>query len=308
MLKPWLRITRLPLAPTAVCDVVACTLFALSVGGRGASSLQLPVWLLLGLTSLLIYAFGMALNDLADREVDRWKDASRPLPSGELRAGPVTVAVLLFGSGALVLGAFLGALIPVAVAVCFALLYDTVLKRSLVGGALAMGAVRFSNASLAAWMIVYAGQAPVSVLLAPACIGLYSASVIVLSTTEDHPHPQRVWIARVMASLAFIGAALLAWLLGGQPTLGLGVAFGITTSTLFGRTPRPGPPKRMVLEMLLGLYWLAAVVAGGWHDGTLGGAVTSSFFALVVAWLLAIGSQLAIRALRKKPAATLTPA
>jgi len=272
------------------------------VGDRGASSIEPMIWLAIAATSMLTYAFGMALNDLADLEVDRFKDPSRPLPSGDLRAGPVTFAVLLFGSGALALGMLLGALLPVAMAVCFALLYDTVLKRSLVTGALAMGGVRFANAAVMAWVLVDARDAPLTVLLAPACIGLYSASVIVLSTTEDVDRPRRLWIARTMAAAAFIGAALVVWLVGGQPTLGLGVAFGITTSTLFGRTPKPGPPKRMVLEMLLGLYWLAAVIAGGWHDGTLGGAVAVSFFALLVAWGLAIGSQLAIRALRKPPA------
>ncbi len=51
--------------------------------------------------------------------------------------------------------------------------------------------------------------------------------------------------------------------------------------------------------MLLGLYWLAAVLAGVAHDGTVPGALTVSFVALVIAWLLAIGSQLFIRWLRR---------
>ncbi len=301
MLKPWLRITRLPLAPTAVCDVIACSLLAVAASGQTLTSAQLPVWLALAATSLFIYAFGMTLNDLADREVDQLKDASRPLPSGDLGVRSVSVAVGLFAIGALSLGAYVGALPCVAMALVCAALYDTRLKRSLVGGAITMGLVRASNASLAAWMLVVSGAAPWPVLLAPACIGLYSAAVIVLSRTEDEDRPELVWVSRCLAAAAFIGAALLAWLLGGQPTLGLCVAFGITTSTLFGRTPKPGPPKRMVLEMLLGLYWLAAVIAGGWHDGTLAGAVTVSFFALVIAWALAVGSQLAIRALRKRP-------
>lgn len=301
MLKPWLRITRLPLAPTAVCDVIAVSLLAVAVSGERVTASQVPTWLLLGATSLLIYAFGMTLNDLADREVDRFKDASRPLPSGDLSVAAVSVAVVLFAGGALALGIYLDVWPCVATALVLAALYDTVLKRSLVAGAAAMGLVRASNASLVAWPLFLGGSVPWALLLAPACIGLYSASVIVLSTTEEFDRPRRIWIARMMASGAFIGAALLAWLLGGQPTLGLGVAFGVTSSTLFGRTPKPGPPKRMVLEMLLGLYWLAAVIAGGWHDGTLGGAVIVGFTALVIAWVLAVGSQLAIRALRKKP-------
>ncbi len=301
MLKPWLRITRLPLAPTAVCDVVACSLFALACAGGDAAGVGIATWAQICATSLLIYAFGMTLNDLADREVDRFKDASRPLPSGDLKPGAVTVAVVLFAAGALALGVALGVWPCVLTALVFAALYDTWLKRSLVGGAITLGLVRASNAALVAWMLVVQGDVSWWVLLAPACIGLYAAGVIVLSTTEDAERPQRIWWARGMAASAFIGAALLVWILGGQPTLGLGVAFGITTSTLFGRTPKPGPPKRMVLEMLLGLYWLAAVIAGGWHDGTLERAVIVSFSALVVAWALAIATQLLIRWLRKRP-------
>jgi hypothetical protein len=80
------------------------------------------------------------------------------------------------------------------------------------------------------------------------------------------------------------------------------VAFGVSSSTLFGRTPKPGPAKRQVLEMLLGLFWLAAIVAGGAHGGDLGTSFIVGLAALAAAWLLAIGAQLAIRWLRKRPA------
>ena len=69
------------------------------------------------------------------------------------------------------------------------------------------------------------------------------------------------------------GAATLVWVLGGVPTFGVMAAFGVASSTLFGRTPRTtvvkqwreasaSPAKAQVLEMLLGLYWLAAVHCG----------------------------------------------
>ena len=155
---------------------------------------------------------------------------------------------------------------------------------------------------------------PWPVLLGPLCLGLYSAGVVVLSTTEDEAaqdqaHDRRVWVARGLSATAFVFAATLVWIIGGLPTLGIMVAFGVASSTLFGRTPRttmmragvqvPRPAKAQVLEMLLGLYWLAAVLAGGGHDGSLASSLTVSFLALVGAWLLAIGSQLLIRSLRR---------
>ncbi len=307
MLRPWLRIVRLPLAATAVCDVLACTLLAWMSAGRVMAT-DLLAWStardlgLLALTALLVYAAGMAGNDLADRHVDAAKAPDRPLPRGTLRARTVAIFVGLCVAGALALGGGpAGSRGVVGVALLLALAYDGGLKRRVVPGAATMGGVRAANASYAVLPLVLTGAASWWVLLAPLAIGLYSGGVTILSTTEEDgvaAHPERLWAARVLAAGAFVLAAGVAWLIGGQPTLGIGVAFGITTSTLFGRTPKAGPEKRMVLEMLLGLYWLAAVLAGGWHDGTLGGAVIVSFAALVTAWALAVGSQLFIRALR----------
>ncbi len=300
MLKPWLRIVRLPLAATPVCDVVACTLLGWMSAGLVVRASDLASWGLLAATSVLIYFAGMAANDLADMEVDRLKDPSRPLPSGDLKPLAVGVLVALCAGGAIAIGGGpFGSRWAVLAAVACAFVYDFVVKNAYLPGVLAMGGVRAANASIALWPLVLSGAAAWYVLLAPLAIGLYAAGVTALSTTEDEDHPERLWTARVLAATAFIIAAALAWLVGGFPTLGIGVAFGITTSTLFGRTPKPGPRKRMVLEMLLGLFWLAAVIAGGWNDGTIQGSVIVGFAALVVAWALAVGSQLLIRALRK---------
>jgi len=312
VLRAWLRITRLPLAPTAIYDSAACALLALGAARLPLDTLGPVDWIQLGVTSLLLYAAGMAANDLADRKVDARKAPSRPLPSGALKPAAVMAAVLLFAGGAILLGGGpAGYRWAVAAAVVFAGLYDFACKQSLVGGALAMGAVRAANASIAVWPFVLSGAAPGAVLLGPLLIGLYSAGVIVLSTTEDLPPeaaPDRVWIARVFSAVAFVGAATLVWILGGLLTLGAMVAFGVASSALFGRTPRttmrrdgavvPRPVKAQVREMLLGLYWLAAVLAGGGHDGTFEQSLIIAFCALVLAWVLAIGSQLMIRQLR----------
>ena len=71
MLKPWLRIVRLPLAATPVCDVLACTLLGWMSAGRAFDVAQLGSWGLLAATSLLIYFAGMAANDLADEAIPK---------------------------------------------------------------------------------------------------------------------------------------------------------------------------------------------------------------------------------------------
>jgi hypothetical protein len=302
LLKAWLRIVRLPLAPTAVADSLACALLASAAAGASMGSV-LDVLALAG-TSLCVYAFGMAANDWADRDTDRLKEPRRPLPSGALSPSAVAIALVLFAAGALALGGGArGERVAVAAAVLFAALYDFGLKRGVVVGSLAMGATRAANASIAVWPWVLAGEISWIVLLAPLCIGLYSTGVTLLSTTEEVEAPGRVWASRILAAIAFGVAATVAWVVGGLPTLGVGVAFGVASSTLFGRTPRPGPAKKQVLEMLLGLYWLAYVIASGGHDGSMVRWGVVALAGLVLAWGLAIGSQLIVRWLRPPPPA-----
>jgi len=293
-----MRLIRAPLAATAAFDSTACLLLGLRLAERSPASIEVSDWILLALTSLLIYSAGMAANDLADRRLDRRKHPGRPLPRGVL--SPLGAALGVGGLAAAALwlgGGPAGHTGTVAVALVLAGLYDFALKRFLVAGAVAMGAVRMANASLGLWPLLARRPEAWPVLFAPLLIGLYAAGVTVLSTTEDVQAPRRLAVARALAALAFAGAAALSWILGGLPTLGVAVAFGVASSTIFGRTPRPGPARKQVLEMLLGLYWLAAVLAGGGHAGTLESAVLYSFFALVLAWILVLGSQLWIRAL-----------
>lgn len=314
MLRSWIRVTRLPLAATAVCDSAACAMLALGAARLPLSTFAATDWLLLASTSLLLYLTGMAANDLADREIDARKDPRRPIPSGALSGRAVALAVVLLGTGAVLLGGGpRGEVYVVGAALACALLYDFVVRTPLVAAAASMGSVRLLNASIAVVPLVVSGAAPWPVLFGPLCIGLYSAGVTILSTTEEGDVPareknRRLWTARIISALAFSAAAVLVWILGGVPTFGVMVAFGVASSAVFARTPKthtmrdgeriPRPAKAQVLEMLLGLYWLAAVLAGAGHDGTIQNAVIVSLGACVVAWGLAIGSQLFIRALR----------
>ncbi len=307
MIKPWLRIVRLPLAPTAMCDALACGALAWCVAGLDIGAIPAAAWWQLALTSALIYFVGMAANDLADRTVDREKDPSRPLPSGDLKPWMVALFILLCAGGAVFVGGGPRGFTPAVIAALgCALLYDFGGKaKDGLGGPLLLGLTRFSNASVAVWPIVLEKDATWALLLAPACVGLYATGVTLLSQGEDRePQPHGgdagTRAMRILTVIAFATAAVLVWILGGMPTLGVAVAFGVSTSTLFGRTPRPGPVKKQVLEMLLGLYWLAAVIAGGAHDGEVGTAMIVGLAALVAAWGLAVGSQLMIRWLRKQ--------
>lgn len=292
MLKDLLRFLRVPLAPTAACDGVACLLLALGAGSVAGSPGVLD-WALLVATSLCIYGFGMGLNDWADRERDRRLNPARPLPSGRLAPALALGVVLLLGAGALALGGGpLGSWEAVGLALLLAASYDLAAKHALVPGALAMGGVRAVNAAIAVLPLVRSGLAPAWTLLAPLAVGCWSAAVSVLSTTEEEASAARVRSARLLALLALAGAATLAMVAAGRVTLASVLAAASVLSLAFGKVPKPGPVKRQVLEMLLGLYLVAAVIAGG------SGRWEVEVGALVVAFGLTYLTQRMIFALR----------
>jgi hypothetical protein len=293
-LVPWLRLVRLPLAPTAAWDVVTAGALALAAAGLPLERYPLEAWGRAVLAALLVYGAGMAGNDLADRERDRVLAPDRPLPAGQIRPRAAALLVAVLAALALLVSGFVPrAREPVALALALALLYDFALKHRLVPGALAMGGVRMANASLLVWPLVVAGVAPWQALLGPLAIGLYSAAVLVWSSLEEGPSTARTWTARALAAAAFtLAGAVGAWVAGGL-TLGVFLAVGAVSSLLFGRTPRPGPPKRQVLEMLLGLYFLGVCLASA-----ASGQVGLLALALALAWIWV--SQRLVRALRPR--------
>jgi len=297
--RDWFRLVRAPLAPTAACDAVACALLARGPGVAGAATPPTVLdLLLLAATSALVYGAGMAGNDLADRRRDETIHPDRPLPARRIGVPAAVALVVLLAAGAVALGGGpLGDRRAVVAALAFAALYDGVLKRSVALGAVAMGLVRAANASSGVLALVVSGAASPIALAGPALVGLYASSVTVLSTAEEQPsrEPARRRLACAVATVVFLGAAALAVVGADGLVFAAFPAFAIASSAAFGRVPRKGPVKRQVLEMLLGLYWLDAVLACGGAKGSDWGLALGAFAG---AYALILLSQLAIRALR----------
>jgi len=108
----WLRLIRAALAPTIAWDVLAgllaCTPAIAHAGGDGGGvSLGDPfqarfLWPLAAL--LCAYHGGMALNDWADRHIDREAGRRRPLVDGSLPpAAGLALALVLLGTSAAIL-------------------------------------------------------------------------------------------------------------------------------------------------------------------------------------------------------------
>lgn len=297
--RDWLRFVRAPLCLTAAFDAVACALLARGPGlGTGAPPLAWRDALLLAATSVLVYLAGMGGNDLADRRRDRTLHPDRPLPAGRIAPAAALVVVLLLAAGAVLVGGgpagdrrlVVGALVAAAA-------YDLAAKRRVVPGAVVMGSVRALNAATGVVPLVVAGLASPLALVGPLLVGLYAGGITFLSAAEDRPvrEARARLVARGATVVAFGGGGALA-LLGAQGVAFTALfAFPVVLSAVFDRVPRKGPVKRQVLEMLLGYFWLDAVLAGGAAPGSdwalALGALGAAYAAIVL-------SQLAVRALR----------
>lgn len=294
-MKAWLRLARIPLAPTAATDALAVGLLAHQAAGADVAA---TVWWAVGAAAVATYVLGMVLNDWADRHVDATSARERPLPSGAVR--PPAALALALAAAAAALGAAVvaGSWPAVAAALALAALYDLGAKRHDVGGAVVLGLARSANAAQVPVALLLAGQGTALGLAAALVPGVYAAAITLHSTNEEHVlaarGPRYTIPVRALASGAFAGAALLALVARGGITLGALLAVGVITSTAFGRTPRKGSIKRQVLEMLLGFYVLAYVLA----SGTLAGDWVVAIGGLALAWLLILGSQVLVRALR----------
>jgi 4-hydroxybenzoate polyprenyltransferase len=142
MLRPLLRLARIPNVFTAFSNVAAGVLLARG-GGFESDDLALVF------ASGALYTGGMTLNDYFDRQVDAKERPERPIPKGEI--APRTAARLGFALMAigLALAAWHGVwrFVVAGLLATAIVLYDAWLKNTALGP-LAMGSCRALNVGL----------------------------------------------------------------------------------------------------------------------------------------------------------------
>ncbi|MHB1558494.1 MAG: UbiA family prenyltransferase [Isosphaeraceae bacterium] len=205
-LTAYLQLVRLPNVLTAAADSLAGWLLA------GGSLSELSGWLPIAGASMVLYASGMALNDLFDIEVDRGERPGRPLPSGRVS---VRSAAWLGGLGlalgpelAMAGGGYAAAAVAVALALCI-LGYDAGLKRTPLGPVV-MGACRGLN------LLMGLAHAPrlggPTAWCAAGAFGLFVTGITLISRNEARGGDRRGLIAGLIvedvALLGLVGASL----------------------------------------------------------------------------------------------------
>ncbi len=151
VLKGYLRLIRPANLPTAAADILAGVALAgisMDTDYMTVDGLRLfPSILYLVLASVSLYASGVVLNDVFDREVDRIERPERPIPSGLISVRNATI----FGILLMIIGicfAFLINPLSGGIAILLALsivAYDGFSKKYAIAGPLNMGVCRAIN-------------------------------------------------------------------------------------------------------------------------------------------------------------------
>jgi len=203
-LRSWLQLLRAPNLFTVPGDAWAGMALAAALGGGQPEPGRLVA---AGTTVLLLYVFGLVLNDLHDLERDRVVRPERPLPRQAVsRASAVTVLAL---SPCLALGIAsalgIGALLAAGVLMALVWAYDVHAKRSTRLGPPVMGLCR--GASLLFGAAVGGGVLPV---IAPA-LGL-TVYIALLTATARHEDARHAFGRPVRAlPVLFLLTGVAAW-------------------------------------------------------------------------------------------------
>lgn len=275
MIKPWLRLFRVPNLPTAAGDAVAGgAVVAFCVGGKVVQGPLVAAALAAGAAELLLYLGGLADNDLVDEEADRAAGSSRPLATGALSRRAVRAARILCFAGAVAVGlAFrLGAgWWGCAAAVAAAILSYNRLKERLPrlgfllmglcrGLAVASGAAAVADATppeAVEWFDATTSSLALSwILVGPMALGwtLYTAAVTKLGAGEERAAGAMGRRRYAPALLALVPVA--PWCLA----LALSVTAALLQpDSLRGSVPSFGPLLPILGCLLAAATWCSAV-------------------------------------------------
>lgn len=187
--SPWMKIVRLPNLFTAPGDSLAGFFIASIFPQTYPATCRKAT--LLAIVSILLYTFGVLLNDLADRQEDAVMRPERPIPSGKISVKEASVATGFTLAIALIISHL--AFPPFAwfVSILLALTityYNFLAKHKRLQGAIAMGACRGLNTFLGIAVLLNPNaltfQALLTVMTPVIAVTVYIAAVTWMADQE----------------------------------------------------------------------------------------------------------------------------
>ena len=185
----WLQLFRVRLLPTAWSNVWTGYALGIATAGAFTSDTLLsnaPRLAVLLVATACLYAIGMGLNDVRDRNRDRDLHPERPLPRGAITFGVACTALLALAAIAISAGAWLGldSLLWVAITLALIVAYDLGPKEHWLCGPLAMGSVRATHFLFGA-STALGSTPPGACVVAGVVVGGYVVLLTSLSQEEE---------------------------------------------------------------------------------------------------------------------------
>ena len=173
--------------------------------------------ILVMLSSIFVYLYGLVSNDIADLDEDTRDRPKRPLPSGAIALSTAKIAAAVFVVVALALayGAGLHAFVFALILVVLVSFYNFSFKSHLVFGPLLLGLCRISSILLGAAAVSGAevNVQPLYFVLPTVFFYIYGVSEVAKSETETLSHrrgraPMCVAVLIVILTVMFFGFIL----------------------------------------------------------------------------------------------------
>jgi 4-hydroxybenzoate polyprenyltransferase len=280
MLRACLQLLRPANVATALADVLAGFAIA-GLGNRAA----LP-WLLLATAAL--YAGGIVLNDVFDREIDRLERPERPIPSGRVsvaQAAALGAGLLVVGVAAAAAANTTALMMALAIAGCV-LLYDAWGKRHAPVAPLNMAMCRALNLLLGVAAVPSALPGAWPIAAVPL---LYIYAVTAISRGEVHSGSSRAAGSALMVMVASLAGLVVIVVRSGNraiPALILVAALAWRVVPAFlaaRRQPQPATIRAAVKRGVLSLILLDAALAAAFAGPLYAAGVLAT--GLVAGWL-----------------------
>ena len=278
MRRAYVELLRPANVVTAIADVLAG--FAIA-GLRHPDTLP---WLIL--SSCCLYAGGVVLNDVFDRDLDRIERPERPIPSGRVS----TPRAAALGGGLLAAGVASGAVASLAaggIALAIALLvllYDAWGKRQAPIAPLNMALCRALNLMLGVAAVPAALSQGWPIAAVPL---LYIYAVTVLSRGEVHGGSARAASSALIILVTAIGALLLVVIPTGEnaaAVLAAAVVWRVVPAFVAARRqPAPATIRAAVKRGILSLVLVDAAIAAGFAGPLYAAVILVT--GLVASWL-----------------------
>lgn len=293
--RAWLELVRISNLPTVWSNALLGVAIAWSLRQEpgpepGSGTAQGVAFLLAAGVGSMVYAAGMAMNDLFDARIDARERPGRPIPSGRItrRGAAILFAFLLAGAMGLSFAAGLGVVVLCAVLIACVFAYNLLHKRH-PAAAVLMGLCRLLVVAIGAFAVGPVAGISGAILAPGVTLAAYIAALTLLARREvgtparARTRAMLAWLCVVLPILGGLGFAISRGL---DPLSPAALAASAVMALWLGRSARLATADRpAMIRPILGLLGGICLI-DAWFLALLGGTALAGmalgFFGLTL--------------------------